>query len=417
MIKRAQKGFDKVRIVSVKVIRPFEDFLRQESAGGVILFIAMLLALGWVNSPWSSYYETIFKTKFTIGLGEHLLSKPLLLWINDGLMAIFFLVVGLEIKREIVAGELSSVRKSILPIGAAFGGMIFPALVFLFFNIGGDTAKGWGIPMATDIAFALGCVSLLSKRVPRTLALFLTAVAIVDDIGAVLVIALFYTADISLLALGIAVAVFLVLFIGNRLRIQQVAFYMVLGVLLWVAVLKSGVHATIAGVVLGMVIPLDTNKPEASVLHKLEHSLHPWVTYFIMPVFALANAGVKIDLGSVGNLITSPVSLGIILGLFLGKQFGITVASYLMVKSKLAVLPSGLRWNHIYGASLLGGIGFTMSLFIAGLAFGDEVLLANAKIAILTGSFISAITGIVVLTKTSSADSTRKKIKKKEQLA
>ncbi|ADG82937.1 Na+/H+ antiporter NhaA [Thermincola potens] len=397
MIRKAKKGIKAIRIISAKAIRPFEEFFKMESSGGILLLIATVAALIWANSPWKPFYDALFGAKFTVGFDGLALSKPLILWINDGLMAIFFLVVGLEIKREIVAGELSSIRKAALPVGAAVGGMVVPALIFTWFNAGSDAISGWGIPMATDIAFALGCISLIGRSVPRNLALFLTALAIVDDIGAVLVIALFYTAHISVKALAAALIVALILFIGCKLKVQKISFYLILGGVLWLAILKSGIHATIAGVILGMLIPVESDSQEASVLHKLEHSLHPWVTYLIMPVFALANAGVEINLGNLAGQLKTPVSLGIILGLFLGKQIGIVGLSYIMVRAKLAVLPRDVHWRHIYGAGILGGIGFTMSLFIASLAFINPDLLSTAKIAIITGSAVSATVGMIFL--------------------
>jgi NhaA family Na+:H+ antiporter len=362
-------------------------------------------------------------------------------WINDGLMAIFFFTVGLEIKRELLVGELSSIQKASLPIAGALGGMIVPAILYTIFNTGGEGARGWGIPMATDIAFVVGIMALLGPRVPITLKIFVLALAIADDIGAVLVIAIFYTAEISTSALVIAAIVLLILIVLNRLGTKSLIPYTIFGVILWLAFLKSGVHATIAGVLLAFTIPAssryDTNKFSERVkqlinhfdstgdhwknvlnnserqhdvmaieescekiltpLQRFEHQLHPWVAFLIIPVFALANAGVTIAGMDFIAALTSSVSLGIILGLFIGKQIGIFIFSFAAVKFKLASLPYGVSWKNLYGAGILAGIGFTMSLFIAGLAFTNPELLDLAKIGILSGSLLSGIIGYVFL--------------------
>ena len=429
-----------VKLPIRRILRPFLEFTRIEASSGILLLVCTVVALAWANSPWASSYTDLWHAQATVGLGPFVLSKSLLHWINDGLMVVFFFVVGLEIKRELLGGELASFRRAVLPIAAALGGMIVPAAIYAALNAGGAGAPGWGIPMATDIAFALGVLALLGNRVPLALKIFLTALAIVDDLGAVLVIALFYTAELSWLALGLGAIIVGVLFLANRAGVRDVRVYSLLGIGLWLAFLESGVHATIAGVLLAMTIPahsriqanefLDTSRTllddfahasehNASAfvnedqqtallsletaceqvetpLQRIEHSLHPWVTFLIMPIFALANAGLALK----GDLIaawTNPVSLGVVAGLVLGKQIGITLSSWLAVKSGLAALPQGVNWLHIYGVSWLGGIGFTMSLFIASLAFGESDLLASAKLGILTASLIAGIVGWILL--------------------
>jgi Na+:H+ antiporter, NhaA family len=304
-------------------------------------------------------------------------------------MTIFFFLVGLEIKREMTIGELVSLRKAALPVLAAIGGMILPAGIYLFLNSGEPASRGWGIPMATDIAFSLGVLALLGPRVPVALKVFLSAFAIVDDIGAVLAIALFYTSYISLLALGLAFLLIVILFILNRLNIESIWLYIFLGLCLWVCVLKSGVHATIAGVLLAMFFP-------SSKMEKLEHVLHPWVAYVIIPIFAFANAGVSMK-GASLSLITHPIFLGIVVGLIIGKQFGVFLSSLIGVKMGMASLPQEVSWKQIYGAGWLGGIGFTMSIFVSNLAFEDNDLLAISKLAILCASVISAVVGWILL--------------------
>ncbi len=384
--------------IAKRVIRPFDEFFRHEAAGGIILLINMVLALLWVNSSIGHLYEKIFTYPLTVGIGKISLTETIRLWINDFFMAIFFFVVGMEIKRELLVGELNSVKKSALPIAAAIGGMLLPAGIYALFNAGTPSAAGWGIPMATDIAFALGVLSLLGRGIPRALVVFLTATAIIDDMGAVLVIALFYTAKISWPALAAGGIILLVLTALNRAGVRRIWFYIILGLFLWLAFLKSGVHATIAGVLLGMTIPAKSGgQNQPSPLQKLETALHPWVAFGIMPVFALANAGVELSLNNLGALLASPVTAGIVFGLFVGKQAGLTAFSYLMVRLGWAALPQGVTWKHIYGVGLLAGIGFTMSLFIAGLAFEDGSLLATAKTAIIMASLISGITGVIML--------------------
>jgi NhaA family Na+:H+ antiporter len=425
-----------------RILSPFQEFFHREASSGILLFIATLLALGWANSPWAESYLTFWHTNISFNFGGFGLSKDLLHWINDGLMAVFFFVVGLEIKREIMVGELASLRKAVLPIVAAVGGMVIPAAFYLLFNRDGDAQAGWGIPMATDIAFALGVLSLLGKRVPLSLKIFLTAVAIVDDLGAVLVIALFYTSEILWPSLFIAALFFIALIVMNRLGVRRPLVYAILGFGLWVAFLKSGVHATIAGVLLAMTIPVRTRinteefiihtdyfleefrthgRPGESVLtnnnqraalqaievaaehaqtplQRLEHILHPVVSNFIMPVFALANAGVIISSNFIAS-IAQPVTIGVMAGLIFGKQLGIFSASFLAVKMGWSELPSGMTWTRLYGLSWLAGIGFTMSLFIASLAFGESEFLSLAKVGILIASLISGTVGAVLLSR------------------
>lgn len=383
---------------SAILLRPFQTFFGLESASGILLLLAAVIALIWANSPFAASYFSIWEIPVTVGVGEFALSKTLHHWINDGLMSIFFFVVGLEIKREILMGELASPKKAALSVVAAIGGMLVPAAIYALINMGTAGASGWGIPMATDIAFAVGVLALLGSRVPLALKVFVTAVAIVDDLGAVMVIALFYTAEIAWSALALAAIVFVALILVNRLGIRSVPAYALFGIVLWFAFLKSGIHATIAGVLLAMTIPASQVATEQSQtpLTRLEHTLHPWVAFFIMPVFALANAGVALG-GEIGATLTSPVTLGVILGLFFGKQIGILAAAWISTRTGLAVLPSGVNLRQIWGVSMLCGIGFTMSLFIAGLAFADAALLDSAKVGILAASLLSGAIGGLVL--------------------
>ena len=424
----------------IRIIRPFQAFAENKTAGGILLLLCTIAALAWANSPWGASYSALWHTNFTVSIAGRALSHDLHFWVNDLLMVIFFFVVGLEIKREILVGELASFRHATLPIAAAAGGVVVPALLYSALNAGGPGASGWGVPMATDIAFALGVMALLGDRVPLGLKVFLTALAIVDDIAAVLVIAVFYTAQISWNALALAGLCLGLLFALNRLGARQPLTYALGGGLLWLAVLASGIHATIAGVLLAFAIPsrtplderqflirsrrtLDhferssgpdgnfiTNEEQQAALHaleeacekvqpplhRMEHALHPWVTFLIMPVFALANAGVVLS-GNLADTFSQPVTLGVILGLLLGKPLGITAASWLAVRSGFASLPSGVTWGHIHAAGWLGGIGFTMSLFVAGLAFADESLLTMSKLGIFTASLAAGVIGSVLL--------------------
>jgi NhaA family Na+:H+ antiporter len=376
---------------------PFERFFRGEAAGGIVLLVCTAVALAWGNSPWSSTYAAILHHPLPLGGSRFMLELSVHEWINEGLMAVFFFLVGLEIKREMLIGELASVRQAALPIAGAIGGMVVPALIFASLNAGGPGARGWGIPMATDIAFALGVVALLGSRVPLSLRVFLAAVAIVDDIGAVLVIAIFYTASISragLVAAGVLLAILIAL---NLSRVRNPVPYILLGVLLWVSVLFSGIHATIAGVMLAMTIPARARRPdETPLLERLEHALHAPVAFVIVPLFALANAGVRIGGASSGSHSMAIMS-GVVLGLVVGKPIGITLASWLAIRLRIAALPSGISWRLLQAVSWLGGIGFTMSLFVGALAFSDAALLDSAKIGVLIASCVAAIVGWLLL--------------------
>jgi Na+:H+ antiporter, NhaA family len=428
-----------------RIVRPFQDFAHKQSSGGILLIIATAVALVWANSPWGESYAALWHTKLTVGVGDFSISKDLTHWINDGLMAVFFLVVGLEIKREILVGELSSIRNATLPVAAAVGGAVVPATIYLTINAGTEGSAGWGIPMATDIAFALGVLALLGQRAPAGLKVFLTALAIVDDIVAVLVIAFFYTSDISWGALGVGVAFLAALIMANLLGVGKTLVYAVLGIGLWLCFLLSGVHATIAGVLLALTVPVSSfmnptaflervryildrfekagekgenvlanEERQAALhalnhaaykleppLHELEHALHPWVVFAIMPLFALANAGVPLG-GSILETLTSPVALGIVVGLVVGKQLGITLFAWLAVRSGISELPGDINWRHVYGAGWLAGIGFTMSLFITDLAFLDGSLVDAAKLGILVASLIAGVVGWTILRGASS---------------
>lgn len=383
-----------------------KSLFAHEAAGGILLMLAAAAAMIVANSPLQQYYSALLDLPFTIALGAFGISKPVLLWINDGLMAVFFFLVGLELKREMVEGHLSSIRKASLPAFAAIGGMAAPALIYAWFNWGDAVAmKGWAIPSATDIAFALGVLTLLGNRVPPALKAFLLSVAIFDDLGAIIIIALLYTSELSLTSLGVAGVFIIGLALLNWRNVRRPAAYILLGIPLWVAVLKSGVHATLAGVVLAMFIPLrpapgthDDGHGEHSMLRHLEHALHPWVAFGVIPVFAFANAGVPVLGLSLGDL-THPVPLGIVGGLFVGKQVGIMLFSVLAVLIGAAALPEGVRWGKLWGASLLCGIGFTMSLFIASLAFeqGGQAYFGLERLGILMGTAVSGVFGYIVL--------------------
>jgi Na+:H+ antiporter, NhaA family len=423
-----------------RIVRPFQDFAQKQSSGGILLIIATAVALIWANSPWGESYVALWHTKLSVGVGAFSISKDLTHWINDGLMAVFFFVVGLEIKREVLVGELSSARSAALPVAAALGGATVPALIYLAINAGTEGSAGWGIPMATDIAFALGVLALLGERAPVALKVFVTALAIVDDIVAVLVIALFYTSEISWGALGAGAVFLAALVVANLLGVDRTLVYAVLGVGLWLCFLLSGIHATIAGVLLALTVPavsfmnpgaflersryvLDrfekagekgenvlTNEERQAALHalnhaayklepplhELEHALHPWLVFAIMPLFALANAGVPLG-GDIVEALASPVTLGIVLGLVVGKQLGITLFAWLAVRSGVSELPEGIGFRHVYGAGWLAGIGFTMSLFISDLAFSEDSLVETAKVGILCASLIAGVVGWTIL--------------------
>lgn len=419
--------------VSRVLLPPVQEFISREVSGGIVLLAAAAVALIWANSPWDGQYFDLWGSVLTVDAGIFRISEDLQHWVNEALMAIFFFVVALEIKREVLHGELAGVRLAALPAAAALGGMIVPALLFAAFNAGGNGARGWGIPMATDIAFALGVLALLGNRIPSQLRLFLLALAIVDDMGAILVIALFYTNDLALGSLGIAALLVLAILLMQRLRVRGFTPYALAGLALWVAVFESGVHATIAGVVLGLLTPstphltartffdsargllsdfrrafrarnaerteLLVEEMEAlsreteAPLERLERVLHPWSSYVVLPVFALANAGISLSGNAISDATSSSVTIGVMVGLLAGKLAGILGAAWLAVKLRIAKLPAGVGWRHLAGAALLGGIGFTVSLFITGLAFDDARPTGDAKIGILAASVAAGLAG------------------------
>ncbi|MBI6576542.1 Na+/H+ antiporter NhaA [Pseudomonas viridiflava] len=373
-------------------------FFQLEAAGGLLLIAAAALALIINNSPLSWLYNAFLETPVEARIGALHIAKPLLLWINDGLMALFFLVIGLEVKREVLEGHLSKPSQIVLPGAAAIGGMVVPALIYVALNTGNAEAlNGWAIPMATDIAFALGVLALLGKRVPVSLKLFLMTLAIIDDLGAIIVIALVYSGELSQLSLILAAVSIIALIAMNRSGVSRLAPYLLVGLVLWVCVLKSGVHATLAGVVLAFCIPLRTSS-KSSPLLTLEHGLHPWVAYGILPLFAFANAGVSLA-GVTMESFTHPVPLGIAAGLLLGKTLGVFGLTWLAVKTRMASLPKDANWGHVLGVSILCGIGFTMSLFVGSLAFepGVSAYAGEDRMGILTGSILSAIIGYGVM--------------------
>ena len=373
---------------------------KHEAASGILLVLSAALAIALANSPLNSYYRLLIETPVEIRVGNFGIDKPLLLWINDGLMAIFFFLVGLELKREILEGNLSDPRKVILPALGAVGGMLVPALIYVLINKGDAAAlRGWAIPTATDIAFTLGVLGLLGKRVPISLKVFLVSLAIFDDIGAIIVIAAFYTSELSMTALMVALAGFPVLLILNRKGVQRFSPYFLIGIVIWVAVLKSGVHATLAGIALSMFIPIKNDQGDApALLHIMERDLHGSVVFGILPLFAFANSGISV-VGVGMEYLLHPVPLGIVAGLFFGKQIGVTLFCWLGVKTGVARLPDGVNWGSLYGAAILCGVGFTMSLFISSLAFtrGSDALLFDERLGIIMGSLLSAAIGYAVL--------------------
>ena len=376
------------------------SFFRLESASGIILMFAAALALIVVNSPLEPYYALLLDTPVIVQIGELEVDKPFLLWVNDGFMAVFFFLVGLELKREFIEGELSDRRNIILPGVGAIGGMAVPALIYVYFNWGDETAMaGWAIPAATDIAFALGILSLLGSRVPTSLKVFLTSLAIFDDIGAVIIIAIFYTNNISQRALVVVAICVVILFFVNRRNTASKSVYITLGIIMWIATLKSGVHATLAGVVLAMFIPMDSkHSPESSPLKDIEHDLHTIVAFFILPIFAFVNAGIPLIGIGMEDLLHN-VALGIALGLFVGKQLGIFGLCWIAIQLGLTRLPKGISWTSLYGASALCGVGFTMSLFIGSLAFEETGvnLLFDERLGIIEGSLLAGIAGYLIL--------------------
>lgn len=379
-----------------------QRFLKLESSSGILLMVAAVAALIIANSPLSKYYALLLDTPVEIRVGALQIAKPLLLWINDGLMAVFFFLVGLELKRELVEGELSKPSNIILPAIAAIGGMIVPALIYLYFNHNDPiSAQGWAIPAATDIAFALGILTLLGSRVPVSLKIFLTSVAIFDDIGAIVIIALFYTSKISLGALGFVLFCLAILWLMNRRQISSISIYLLIGTVMWISMLKSGVHATLAGVLLAMFIPMrDKHNPDHSPLKDLEHDLHSVVAYVVLPVFAFSNAGISL-IGFESEQLFHSVPLGVALGLFLGKQIGIFSLCWIALKLKITSLPTGMTTGSLYGVAALCGVGFTMSLFIGSLAFEETQvnLLFDERLGIIVGSLASGILGYLVLAK------------------
>lgn len=374
------------------------EFLRLEASAGIILMLAAAAALILANSPLAGLYEDFRNLPGSLQLGALVISKPLLLWVNDLWMAVFFFLVGLEIKREFLEGQLSNRTQLVLPAVAAVGGMAVPALIYFFLNRGdASTLGGWAIPAATDIAFALGILALLGSRAPLSLKILLTAIAIIDDLGAILIIAVFYTDSLSLVSLALAGAAIITLVALNRLRVTHVAAYLIVGAILWVCVLKSGVHATLAGVITALAVPLEVRDRERhSLLRRLEHQLHPWVAFLILPTFAFANAGVSLS-GLGWNSLVEPVTLGIALGLMIGKPVGVFVPIWTCIRLGLAPMPAGAGWLQLAGVALLCGIGFTMSLFIGGLAFEAAGFDAPVRVGVLGGSVLAAAVGYAVL--------------------
>ena len=381
----------------VKAIAPMlRDFLQKESAGGIVLIVAALLALIVANSPLLSQYNAFLATPVVAGIGGFVIDKPLLLWINDGLMAVFFFLVGLEVKREVLEGQLSSWNKASLPLIAAVGGMAIPAAVFLSINAGSpDNLGGWAIPAATDIAFALGVLMLLGPRVPVALKALLLAIAVIDDIGAIAIIALFYTGNIDMEMLGAGAIVLVLLGLVGRMKVASSIPYVLLSILMWAFVLKSGVHATLAGVAAAMCVPIAA-RGESRPLERMEHALHPWVAFLVIPIFGFANAGVTL-IGLEPSALLAPLPLGIALGLLIGKQVGIFGFAWVAVKTGLAKLPEEVDWRQLHALSLLAAIGFTMSLFIGNLAFADPAQVDAVKLGVLAGSSIAALTGYFLL--------------------
>jgi Na+:H+ antiporter, NhaA family len=417
------------------VLQPLQTFLRTEEAGGILLLAAATIALIWANSPWRSSYDALWHTQLTIGLGPWSLAEDLQHWVNDALMALFFLVVGLEIKRELTTGELRQPRAAALPAIAALGGMVVPALLYLAINPSGEPGRGWGIPMATDIAFALGVLAIVGRGLPTALKSFLLALAIVDDIGAILVIAIFYSGSISHGPLLTAAGLLALILVLQRLHVRWTAVYVLVGVSVWLATLQSGIHATIAGVALGLATPAvafqrpkavsleahriaddtvdDPVPPDAdahqwlhlagltreavSPLARLEHLLHPWTSYVVIPVFALANAGVSISRSSLGNALTSGITLGVVAGLVVGKTVGVTMFTWLATRTGITRLPEGVGWGQLVGVAALAGIGFTVSLFITSLAFQTQAIQDAAKVGILIASLLAGLLGALLL--------------------
>lgn len=380
------------KLINLKI---FKNFSESQSAGGVLLMVCVIISLVFANTGLGIRLENLLKTEIGYHSEAIHLRYPILLWVNDGLMAVFFLLVGLEIKRELVEGELSSIKQASLPIFAALGGMLAPALIYTWVNLSSPTLHGWGIPMATDIAFAIAVISLLGNRVPLSLKIFLTALAIVDDLGAILVIAFFYTEELHLAYLPYIIGVLALLFLLNYLNVKRIWAYVIPGIFLWYFIHGFGVHATIAGVLTAFFLPT-TEDDKESPLEKLEHLLVKPVNFIIMPIFAFANTNIKFESSMLDGL-TSSLSLGVILGLLIGKPLGIMLMSFIAVKLKISSLPIGARWRQILGLSLLAGIGFTMSIFIALLSFSENIYQVQAKFSILIASVLAGILGFIVL--------------------
>ena len=380
------------------ISKPFKWFFKLEAASGLILLIAAILALMISNSSLSELYFSSLEKYLFIGINEFGLKLSVHHWINDALMAIFFFFVTLEIKREFLQGELSNLKQALLPIIAAVGGMVIPALFYVVINYdNSETINGWAIPSATDIAFSLGILSLLGSRVPISLKVFLTALAIIDDLGAILIIAFFYSGDLSIVYLGLIFLSFIILLVLNKFSVKIFVPYLIVGLFMWYFTYKSGIHATIAGVLLASTIPHRNKEKDFSLLVKLEHAISPYVAFLIMPIFAFANAGVSLE-GLTFNTLLNPVPLGILLGLFFGKQIGVLLFSYISIKFRLAEMPNNSNWLSIYGVSILTGIGFTMSLFVGNLAFADNLqYIDGVKIGVLTGSLLSTVFGYFLL--------------------
>ena len=380
------------------ISKPFKWFFKLEAASGLVLLFAAIVALIISNSNLSDLYFSTLKRYIFLGINDFGLKLSVIHWINDALMAIFFFFVTLEIKREFLQGELSNIKQALLPIIAAVGGMVVPALVYIYINFGNsETLNGWAIPSATDIAFSLGVLSLLGKRVPLSLKVFLTALAIIDDLGAIVIIALFYSGDLSIKYLILMLAAFIILLIINKFNIKKFLPYLVVGIFLWDFTHNSGIHATIAGVLLAMTIPHRKKEKDFSLLIKIEHAISPYVAFGIMPIFAFANAGVSLE-GLSLNSLMDKVPLGIVLGLFLGKQFGVFVFSYISIKLKIAQMPNNSNWYNFYGVGVLTGIGFTMSLFVGNLAFVENLeYMDGVKIGVLTGSLLSTLFGYFLI--------------------
>lgn len=430
---------EKIKTPIEKIIAPVNRFIHLEYTSGIILLLSVVIAIIWANSSFGESYHQLWEKHLSVSFDSHTLNKPLHIWINDGLMALFFFVIGLELKREFMDGELSTVKKAAMPMAAALGGMLIPAGLYFLININSGGAHGWGIPMATDIAFALALLSMAGTHIPPAVKVFLSALAVADDLGAVLVIAFFYTAQVNFIALGIAGLFLLALAIGNKMGVRSSAFYLILGICVWVGFLLSGVHATIAGVLVAFTIPAVTRVEEKvyaqnlrqlsnefeqeipnnstlttpaqhqtirqvkklslaaeTPLQKIEHALHPYVAFLIMPLFALANSGIIIG-SDIFSAMVNPVSMGVTIGLVLGKFTGVLLFSFIMVKSGLGALPQGANWKHMAGIALLAGVGFTMSLFISGLAFADPTLVTQAKYGILLASLLSGSLGFLFL--------------------